>query len=124
MRLDEHADRLRFLLRDRDTKFAAAFDAVFAAAGMDTIRGVDAAGGLAGGGRHVPSCRVHHRVLHDYGLDLLSAHTNRNHTRTMLGALTRLWAYDQLSGRPSGIGRPRRGSKNPAPPYLIFPFHP
>jgi putative transposase len=38
MTLDEHADRLRFLLRDRDTKSAAAFDAVFAAAGTDTIR--------------------------------------------------------------------------------------
>jgi putative transposase len=38
MTLDEHTDRLRFLLRDRDTKFAAAFDAVFAAAGMDIIR--------------------------------------------------------------------------------------
>jgi transposase InsO family protein len=38
MTLDERADRFRFLLRDRDTKFTAAFDAVFTAAGMETIR--------------------------------------------------------------------------------------
>jgi transposase InsO family protein len=38
MTLDEHADRLRFLLRDRDTKFTPAFDAVFTAADMEIIR--------------------------------------------------------------------------------------
>src|SRR5262249_35117137 len=32
MALDERADGLRFLLRDRDTKFTAAFDTVFSAA--------------------------------------------------------------------------------------------
>jgi putative transposase len=38
MDLHERADRLRFLLRDRDTKFSAAFDAVFTAAGIEVIR--------------------------------------------------------------------------------------
>jgi putative transposase len=38
MDLDEHAHRLRFLLRDRDTKFTAAFDAVFAAAGIQAVK--------------------------------------------------------------------------------------
>jgi transposase InsO family protein len=38
MTLDEHADRFRFVVRDRDTKFTAAFDAVFTAAGMEIIR--------------------------------------------------------------------------------------
>jgi hypothetical protein len=38
MTLDERADRFRFLLRDQDTKFTAAFDAVFTAAGMEIIR--------------------------------------------------------------------------------------
>jgi putative transposase len=37
MALDERADELRFLLRDRDTKFTSAFDAVFSAAGMEII---------------------------------------------------------------------------------------
>lgn len=44
-------------------------------------------------------------VLHSYGQHLLSYHTNRSHTHKMLGAVTRLWAFDQLSARPAGIGR-------------------
>jgi transposase InsO family protein len=38
MELGEQADRLRFLVRDRDTKFTAALDAVFAAAGIEVLK--------------------------------------------------------------------------------------
>ncbi|WP_327002591.1 integrase core domain-containing protein [Dactylosporangium sp. NBC_01737] len=38
MNLDQRADELRFLLRDRDTKFTTAFDMVFTAAGIDVLR--------------------------------------------------------------------------------------
>jgi putative transposase len=38
MKLDRRADPLRFLLRDRDSKFTAAFDAVFTAVGIEVIR--------------------------------------------------------------------------------------
>jgi putative transposase len=36
--LDWQVDRFRFLVRDRDTKFTASFDALFADAGIDVLR--------------------------------------------------------------------------------------
>lgn len=38
MHLGEHADGVKFLIRDRNAKFTVAFDAVFAAAGMRIIK--------------------------------------------------------------------------------------
>ena len=45
-------------------------------------------------------------VLHDYGQHVLEAGRRREYTLGILLSLTRLWAFDQLSARPSGIGRP------------------
>ena len=38
MNLEDNADGLKFLIRDRDTKFTAAFDAVFAPVGVRIIK--------------------------------------------------------------------------------------
>ena len=38
MNLEDHADGLKFLIRDRDAKFTGAFDAVFTAVGMRIIK--------------------------------------------------------------------------------------
>jgi hypothetical protein len=38
MDLAEHANRFRYLIRDRDTKFSAAFDTVFVAAGVQVLK--------------------------------------------------------------------------------------
>jgi hypothetical protein len=45
-------------------------------------------------------------VLHDYGLHVRDSGHSRGHVMQILVSLTRLWAFDQLSARPSGVGRP------------------
>ncbi|MFD8813489.1 hypothetical protein ACFV23_18850 [Streptomyces sp. NPDC059627] len=49
-------------------------------------------------------CTTH--VLGEYGLHLRDSGTARITAHGGLSSLTRLWVFDQLSGRPSGIGCP------------------
>jgi putative transposase len=58
MDLGDHAEQVNFLLRDRDTKFTKAWDAVFTAAGIRTIRSpVQAPRANAITERWIGSCR-------------------------------------------------------------------
>ena len=45
-------------------------------------------------------------VLHDYGQHIRDTGHTRERTLRILDSLTRLWAFDQLSARSNGIGRP------------------
>jgi integrase len=45
-------------------------------------------------------------VLHEYGQRVRDLRHSRSRALTILVSLTRLWAFDQLSARPNGIGRP------------------
>src|ERR1017187_8257051 len=45
-------------------------------------------------------------VLHGYGLHVRDSGRSRGVVVKILVSLTRLWALDQLSARPNGIGRP------------------
>ncbi|WP_327349873.1 integrase [Streptomyces sp. NBC_01321] len=45
-------------------------------------------------------------VLREYGHHLRDSGAARSSVHIMLSSLTRLWAFDQLSGQPSGVGRP------------------
>ncbi|MFI0424042.1 hypothetical protein [Spongiactinospora sp. 9N601] len=44
--------------------------------------------------------------LHDYGLHLRGRGRSRGNTGRILAGLTRLWAFDGLSARPTGMARP------------------
>jgi putative transposase len=58
MDLDEHAETIKFLIRDRDSKFGAAFDAVFRSLGIRIIKTpVQAPRANAIMERRVGSCR-------------------------------------------------------------------
>ena len=54
MNLEQHADRLKFLIRDRDAKFTAAFDAVFTAATVRIIKSP-----VPGAARETSGCILH-----------------------------------------------------------------
>ncbi|TVZ06299.1 integrase [Trebonia kvetii] len=56
------------------------------------------------GARSLADCST--SLLHEYGLHLRDANCTRKAVLKILVSLTRLWAFDQLSARPNGIGRP------------------
>ncbi|WP_193560559.1 integrase [Streptomyces alboflavus] len=46
------------------------------------------------------------QVLHEYGLSLRDSGVSRSHVVKLLNCATRLWAFDELSARPTGMARP------------------
>ena len=90
--LQEHGSRMRSRLSMSDTYNTVGYWKQFAR--WLEARGI---GSLA-------ECST--SVLRDYGLHLRETSHNRGHVLKSLAALTRLWAFDQLSARPSGVGRP------------------
>ena len=104
MDLEDRAERFRFLVRDRDTKFTAGFDAVFAGAGIEVLRIPPRA----------PRANAYAerwvRTVRSECLDWILI-WNQNHLRTVL---------DSYVGHYNG-GRPHRGLSLdiPAPPPPI-----
>jgi putative transposase len=92
MDLEDRAERFRFLVRDRDTKFTAGFDAVFAGAGIEVLRIPPRA----------PRANAYAerwvRTVRSECLDWILI-WNQNHLRTVL---------DSYVGHYNG-GRPHRG---------------
>jgi transposase InsO family protein len=114
MNFDDHAGSFKFLIRDRDAKFTAAFDAVFTAAGVRIIKTpVRAPRANAIAGRWISSAR---RECLDRMLI-----TGERHLRLILSEYTdhynshrphRALSQDPPAGRPH---QPSSGRERPSP---------
>jgi putative transposase len=103
--LDEHSASVRFLLRDRDTKFTTAFDAVFTAAGIEVLRSpVRAPRANAIMERWIGSCR---RELTD--------RTLRWNQRHLPQVLREYEVHYNAHRPPAHSGRQLRSSRYPPP---------
>jgi putative transposase len=104
MDLDERAESIKFLLRDRDTKFTAAFDAVFTTAGIRILRSpIQAPRANAIMERWIGGCR---RELLDQTLIWNQRHLRGSCASTRL--ITTPIARTALSPKPPRSGRIRQ----------------
>jgi putative transposase len=102
MELPDHVGRFRFLLCDRDTKFTAAFDAVFAAEGIKVLRTpVRAPRANASAGRWVGTAR---REVLDRLLIL-----GCRQLRSVLGEYADHYVRHEAPLRPGGMEGPAAG---------------
>ena len=105
MNLEDHAGGLKFLVRDRDAKFTAAFDAVFTEAGVQIIQApAQAPRANAIAGRWIGSAR---RECLDQMLI-----TGEQHLRLVLGEYADHYSTHRphralQQNRPAGHGHPR-----------------
>jgi putative transposase len=102
MDIGDHVDRFRFLIRDRDAKFTAAFDAVFAAAGVETVKTPPRAPRANG---YAERCV---RTIRTEGLDWTLV-WNRPHLQRVLTS----YPEHYNTGRPSPRHRSRRSGAGP-----------